>query len=114
MAVQGLKVRRRCPFPAVCFHAQQCAEKYVKALLEWTAGESPRTHDLRLLMQLVPPWAGLNLDPARVVSLNRYAVETRYPGEWEPITRKEAEAALAAAKAVRQAVRRYLPRSALR
>jgi HEPN domain-containing protein len=36
----------------VCFHCQQCAEKYLKALLLYRAVVFPRTHDLRLLLDL--------------------------------------------------------------
>ncbi len=32
-----------CPFDAVCFHAQQCAEKYLKALLTSHAVAFERT-----------------------------------------------------------------------
>jgi HEPN domain-containing protein len=43
-----------CPFDTVCFHAQQCAEKYLKALLLQAGSEPPKTHDLRLLLQRLP------------------------------------------------------------
>lgn len=32
-AEHTLTLKERCPFDTVCFHAQQCAEKYLKALL---------------------------------------------------------------------------------
>ena len=32
-AEHTLTLKERCPFDTVCFHAQQCAEKYFKALL---------------------------------------------------------------------------------
>jgi HEPN domain-containing protein len=37
----------------VCFHSQQCAEKYLKALLLYQGAAFPRTHDLRLLLDLL-------------------------------------------------------------
>src|SRR5690348_13041698 len=43
----------------VCFHAQQCAEKYLKALLEELGQSIPKTHDLDLLLPLL-----LNPHPA--------------------------------------------------
>ena len=36
-----------------------------------------------------------------VAPLNRYVIEGRYPGDWEPITVDEAERALEMAQAVR-------------
>jgi HEPN domain len=41
--------------------------------------------------------------------LNRYVIEGRYPGDWEPITAEEAQEALAMAREVRAAVRAKLP-----
>jgi HEPN domain-containing protein len=35
-----------CPADTVAFHAQQCAEKYLKALLVFEGIDFPKTHDL--------------------------------------------------------------------
>jgi len=93
----------------VCFHCQQCAEKYLKALLLYRAVAFPRTHDLRLLLDLVPTGVSLGLQREQVIPLNRYVIEGRYPGDWEPITVEEAQRALEMAQAVRQAVLKQLP-----
>jgi len=94
----------------VCFHCQQCAEKYLKALLVFLGIHFPKTHDLRLLLDLVPSQVSLNLSRTRVIPLNRYVIEGRYPGDWEPITLEEAQEALTMAKEVRAAVRAQLPK----
>jgi HEPN domain-containing protein len=44
-----------CSTDAVCFHAQQCVEKSLKALLVALGTEFRKTHDLRELMALLPP-----------------------------------------------------------
>ncbi len=93
----------------VCFHAQQCAEKYLKALLVYQGVAFPKTHDLRLLLDLIPPAVPLGLRREQVIPLNRYVIEGRYPGEWEPITVAEARGALEMAQSVRQAVLKRLP-----
>jgi HEPN domain-containing protein len=93
----------------VCFHAQQCAEKCLKALLVYRHVDFPKTHDLRLLLDLVPTDVALGLAREQVVPLNRYVIEGRYPGDWEPITVKEAERAVEMARNVRQAVLKQLP-----
>jgi HEPN domain-containing protein len=93
----------------VCFHCQQCAEKYLKALLVFLGVAFPKTHDIRLLLDLMPSHISLNLSRERVIPLNRYVIEGRYPGEWEPIALVEAKSALAAAKEVKSAVRSFLP-----
>jgi len=51
-AEHTLTLQEDCPFDTVCFHAQQCAEKYLKALLVWTSTDFPKTHDLVILTRL--------------------------------------------------------------
>jgi HEPN domain-containing protein len=50
-AEHTLTLEDDCPFDTVCFHAQQTAEKYLKAVLVSAGIDPPRTHDLRLLLQ---------------------------------------------------------------
>ena len=40
-------------FDSVCFHAQQCAEKYLKARLQDLGIIVPKTHDLTQLLELL-------------------------------------------------------------
>lgn len=61
----------------VCFHAQQCAEKYLKALLPYRGVAFPKTHDLRLLLDMVPIDVPLGLRREQVIPLNRYVIEGR-------------------------------------
>ncbi len=93
----------------VCFHSQQCAEKCLKALLLYHCVTFPKTHDLRLLLDSVPPGLSLGLQREQVIPLNRYIIEGRYPGDWEPITVVEARHAVEMGQAVRQVVLRQLP-----
>jgi HEPN domain-containing protein len=69
----------------------------------------PRTHDLVLLFGLLRKDLHWDLQLKDVQPLNRYSVEARYPGDWEPIDKAEAEAALEMALNVRNSVRRLLP-----
>jgi HEPN domain-containing protein len=108
-AEHTLTLEQDCPFDTVCFHAQQCVEKYIKALLVQRAVDFPKTHDLGALAQLVPPDLPLGLDLPELLLLNRYGIEARYPGDWEPIARQDAEHACDLARTVRQQVRDLLP-----
>ena len=66
----------------VCFHCQQAAEKYLKALLEELGLGVPRTHILRDLAGLVlPHYPGLRTLQRGLKFLTRFAVGIRYPGE---------------------------------
>jgi HEPN domain-containing protein len=92
----------------ICYHAQQAAEKYLKALLLHQGVEFPFTHDLRLLLELVSPQIATGVDHASVIGLTRYAIQARYPGEWEPIDRREAQRAVTTARSVGKAVKAVL------
>jgi HEPN domain-containing protein len=107
-AEHTLTMEEDCPFDTVCFHAQQCAEKYLKALLLSQLLDFPRTHDLRVLVQLILSKLSLNLDMAELVKLNRYSIESRYPGDWDPISRSDAEEAVAIAQRVRDIIKNVL------
>lgn len=87
----------------MAFHAQQCAEKYLKVLLSFRSIDFPRIYDLGELMEL----AGLRVDLTAedVRTLTDYATVTRDPGDYEPVD-------LAGARRVRAAVRKALPRRA--
>ena len=113
-AAHTLKIARQCPTDTVCFHAQQCVEKYLKALLTWKAIEVPRTHRIQELIPLVPPEARPRLERHEQLRLTDYATVTRYPGDYEPIEMSEAKAAVSLARRVRREVRRQLPANALR
>lgn len=67
---------------AVCFHAEQCVEKLMKALLIHLGVTPPRSHDLvalnRLLKPVCPAWSWAMED---LRFLTRAAVDFRYPGE---------------------------------
>ena len=112
-AEHTLTLGEKCPFPIVCFHAQQCAEKYIKSLLVRHSVPFSKTHDLTELLLLVPEKTGIEITVTDMAVLNRYAVETRYPGNWEPITQTDAKEAVALARKVREAIRVQLPQEAL-
>lgn len=80
-ALRALKdsSRRADQAEIACFHAQQCVEKYLKALISRKGKPTPRTHDLLTLLLLVKD-TGINSLAARFRRLNQYAVDVRYPG----------------------------------
>lgn len=84
-----------------CFHAQQTAEKSLKALLLFKQMEFPLTHDVEQLIEIALA-GGLEV-PDQVAEaglLTPYAVETRYPGHWGEVTGEDVEEALKSAHAV--------------
>jgi HEPN domain-containing protein len=92
---------------AVCFHCQQCAEKYLKALMDELTLPIPKTHDLALLLRtLLPHHRGLRSVSRGMAFLNGFAVDVRYPGR--DANKRQAEAAQRWAGRVRMAARKLL------
>ena len=98
----------------MCFHAQQCAEKYLKAWLQENNIPVPRIHNLEelthnleelldLILPTIPSWHSWKTDLA---VLSKHAVDTRYVGQ-SP-TAADAEYAMQICEKVRQGVRAEL------
>lgn len=104
-AEREMRVRKAPNYDAVCFHAQQCAEKYPKAFL--LHHQIRPIHDLEMLLETIIPisrdFEGLR---DALLLLNDYAVDVRYPGEFA--TQEEARAAVKAMRAVREFIRHRL------
>jgi len=103
-----LTMEKDCPYDIVCFHAQQAVEKYLKALLVKENIEFPRTHDLIILFNMIPSKNTLTIEKHDLLALNRYSVESRYPGDLEPYSLEEAMDAIAIAQKVAAAMQSCL------
>lgn len=92
-------------FEAVGFHAQQAAEKLIKAFLVRYQIEFPKSHDIARLRGLV---AGVDPRLAEELAfadwLTPYGVEFRYPGELAPVGRGQGEELLRLAERSRDLI----------
>ena len=112
-AAHTLKLGETGPMDTVCFHAQQCVEKYLKALLILHGIEFSRIHHISALMALLPVRFRPDLTPVEQERLTDYVVSTRYPGDYEPIPLAEARQAVQIARRVRKQIRKWLPKESL-
>ena len=103
-----------CPTDTVSFHAQQCVQKYLKALLVFRATPFPRTHNIRELRALLPPPLHPTLDSRTEDLLTEYATVRRYPGSGPEPTLPEARKVVAIARRVRREIRSHVPSAARR
>ena len=110
-AAHTLRLGDSGPLDTVCFHAQQCVEKYLKALLSLHEIDFYRTHDISALLALLPIHLRPELTPEEQARLGDYAVVMRYPGDYEPVSLAEAEQAVKIARRVRTQVRQRLPKA---
>lgn len=106
-ASREMRVRKLPNYDAVCFHAQQTAEKYLKAVLQESRRPIPKTHSLVELLALIiefePVYLMLQPD---LNLLEGYAVQYRYPGQ--AAEKLDARNALLAARRVRGFIRTKL------
>ncbi|OGB98664.1 hypothetical protein A2V82_07570 [candidate division KSB1 bacterium RBG_16_48_16] len=76
------RARKNRNYDGICFHAQQCAEKYLKARLHEANIEFKKIHDLTALLNKVlevePLWEAFR---EHLAYLSDFAVSFRYPGE---------------------------------
>jgi HEPN domain-containing protein len=108
LARHALTLSTGVPYRLVAYHAQQCAEKSLKAFLVSHRIDFPYTHNISRLLELCSEaahWSDSLLDAEE---LSVYAVTTRYPGEEEEVSRDEALRAIELAKLVREAVEHEL------
>src|SRR5438093_6256645 len=106
-AQREYRARQRPNDDAACFHAQPCAEKYLKARLEEAGIVFSRTHNLTSLLTLAlpvePTWTVLQ---PHLTALNIYAVAFRYPGS--SATKSNAANAIKDCQEVRRIMRQSL------
>jgi len=85
----------------LCYGAQQAAEKALKSLCILHEILFPKTHDIAYLMDLlVKGSVPIPEDVYKARILTGYAVETRYPGEYEPVNEDDYLNAIALAEKV--------------
>jgi len=85
---------------SLCFHAQQAAEKAIKAVLIHSGIPAPKTHSIERLIDLLPPDVDRIPTLLEAAQLTNYAVISRYPGDEPPIPADEYNDAVRLAEAV--------------
>ncbi len=93
---------KKVPFDTVCFHCQQAAEKILKAYLVANQLSYPITHNLLLILEQILPFKpeAEKLRDALAL-LTPYAVEIRYPDDYDMPSAEDAAEARAAAGEIR-------------
>jgi HEPN domain-containing protein len=100
-AGRELRARKNQNYDAVCFHCQQCVEKYLKAVLQVNDIRIPKIHHLLELLALILKFdTSYEFLRADLDTLEDYAVHFRYPGEFAE--KDQAQSAYQAAKIIRE------------
>lgn len=107
VAQKMFRARKQPVYDAVCFHAQQCAEKYLKAYLQEHDRDIPKIHKLLDLLKLCKEIdSSLEILLSDLKELERFAINVRYPGM--SADKDEAKISLKAAQTVREFLRQRL------
>ena len=93
------------PTDTICFHSEQCAEKYLKGFLTIKGIEFEKSHDLDYLLDECKR-ENSEFEELRDIAedLTPYAVETRYPDDFIEISVNEAGESIEKAKKVKNFV----------
>jgi HEPN domain-containing protein len=82
----------------LCFQIQQAVEKAFKGLLIYYDIEPGFTHNIGILLNKLEEHIEIPENIKVATVLTKYAVQTRYPGEYDDITKDEYERSLKIAK----------------
>ncbi|GHT95311.1 DNA-binding protein [Spirochaetia bacterium] len=82
----------------LCFQIQQSAEKALKGLLIYYGVEPDFTHNIGMLLEELEKLTDIPSNIKEASELTMYAVQTRYPGEYDEITKEEYKEAVKIAK----------------
>ena len=95
-------------YDVAAFHAQQCAEKYLKAFLVFNELFPPKVHDLNQLIDLAKGFNSSFEELREAESLSEYSVRTRYPADFAVDTQQQINDILTLAKRVKDFVRQKI------
>lgn len=102
---QAIMQDENAPPSGVCFHAQQMAEKLLKAFIVYHSQRYPRIHPVDALWELCYKLdVGFQKVKEEAAFLTKFYIETRYPGDYPDFTKDDAQKAYDAALRIKEFV----------
>jgi len=92
------KIIRHIYYEDLCYQSQQAVEKALKGLLIYYGIEPEFTHNIEVLLKEIKKFTDIPENVKESALLTNYAVQTRYPGEYEEVTKEEYEKSIIIAK----------------
>jgi len=105
LTAERIAASRTMPPRNACYHAQQTAEKALKAALVFLQTPFPFRHDLNELRDLLPSGWSVKVQYPNLSPLTLWVVEARYPSNLPDATKADARSAVRQARAVYESVR---------
>ena len=88
------KIIRHIHYEDLCFQTQQAAEKAIKGLLIYYGVEPEFTYNIERLLNELKKYTEIPKNIGKSALLTDYASQTRYPGEYDDITKEDYEKAV--------------------
>ena len=88
------KIIRHIHYEDLCNQTQQAAEKAIKGLLIYFDVEPEFTHNIGKLLVELEKFTEIPANIRAAMNLTKYAVFTKYPGEYDEISKEEYEKAV--------------------
>jgi len=82
----------------LCYQAQQAVEKAIKGMLIYYNVEPQFTHNIGVLLDELGTYVNISDEIRKAIKLTKYAVQTRYPGEYDDITKEDYEESITIAQ----------------
>jgi HEPN domain-containing protein len=82
----------------LCYQSQQAVEKVLKGLLIYYGVEPEFTHNIGILLNEIEKFTEIPENIKEATKLTKYAIITRYPGEYDEITKGNYEESIKIAK----------------
>jgi HEPN domain-containing protein len=92
------EIIRHIYYEDLCYQSQQAVEKALKGLLIFYGVEPEFTHNIEILLKELKKFTDIPENIKEAAQLTNYAVQTRYPGEYEEVIKEEYEKTIKMAK----------------
>jgi HEPN domain-containing protein len=98
LEISKIAVNVNVYYEDLCYQSQQAVEKALKGLLIYYGAEPEFTHNIGILLNEIEKFTEIPENIKETTKLTKYAVITRYPGEYDEITKANYEESIKIAK----------------
>ena len=98
LKISTIAVNTDVYYEDLCYQSQQAVEKALKGFLIYFGAEPEFTHNIGILLKGLEKFTEIPENIKEATDLTKYAVLTRYPGEYEGITKEKYEESVKIAK----------------
>ena len=91
-------INKNIYYEDLCYQSQQAVEKSLKGLLIFYGIDPEYTHNIGLLLNELEKFTEIPENIKLATNVTKYAIITRYPGEYDKITKENYEESMRIAK----------------